>query len=72
MLELAVWYCLGTLLTIIPVQVGVSMAPVNRSIQRSGISIHSVSTNPIGNANKNAKNPKNAQSLMAFSKFSPL
>lgn len=72
MLELAVWYFLGTMLTIIPVQVGVSMAPVNSNIHRSGIKVQSVSTNPIGKANKKANAPKKAHNLIALSRFSPL
>jgi hypothetical protein len=72
MLELAVWYFLGTLLTIMPVQVGVSIAPVNSNIHSNGIRVHRVFMNPIGKANKNAKKPNTAHSLIAFRRLSPL
>lgn len=72
MLELAVWYFLATLLTIIPVHVGVSIAPKNNNIHSNGTNIHNVLTKPMGNANQNAKKPKYAHSFIAFSRFSPL
>lgn len=72
MLELAVWYFLGTLLTMIPVHVGVSMAPVNKSIHSKGTNNNRLLTNPIGNANMLAKNPNNVHNLIDFNKFSPL
>lgn len=72
MLELAVWYFLGTLLTIIPVHVGVNIAPVNSSIHNKGMRRKRVLTNPMGKAKINAKNPKYAHNLIAFSRFSPL
>lgn len=72
MLELAVWWCLATLLTMMPVHVGVSIAPVNSNIHSSGINKNNVLTKPMGNAKMNAEKPKAAHSLMALSKFSPL
>lgn len=55
-----------------PVHVGVSIDPKKSSIHRHGTKVHNVLKNPIGNANKNAQKPNKAQSLIAFSKFSPL
>ena len=72
MLELAVWYFLATLLTIIPVHVGVNIAPVKSRSQSKGITVHKVFINPIGKAKRKAKKPKKAHSFIALSKFSPL
>lgn len=55
-----------------PVHVGVSIAPVNKSIHSSGTSKNNVLTNPMGNANILAENPNKVHSLIDFSKFSPL
>jgi hypothetical protein len=72
MLELAVWYFRETLLTIMPVQVGVSIAPVKSNIQSNGMRMNNVLTKPMGKAKRKAKNPKYAHNLIAFNKFSPL
>lgn len=68
----AAWYSLPTLLTTMPVAVGIIAAPKKRRHQSMGIMYTMLFRKPMGAANTKAMVPKEAQSLTAVSTFFPL